>query len=143
MFANELRIGNLIQTEKYGVKIEVKAIFGKYGLECGNSGNDYDDYSPDIKDVKPIPLTEEWLIKFGFEAYSTHVNYIELQIKSNKPSNHVVIRYGLQRDYFNIFNHSECDFTEMQYLTEVKFVHQLQNLFYCLSGGEELTIKEL
>ena len=36
MFANELRIGNLIQTEKYGVKIEVKAIFGKYGLECGN-----------------------------------------------------------------------------------------------------------
>jgi len=143
MKSTELRIGNLIQTEKYGVKIEVKAIFGKYGLECGNSGNDYDDYSPDIKDVKPIPLTEEWLIKFGFEAYSTHVNYIELQIKSNKPSNHVVIRYGLQRDYFNIFNHSECDFTEMQYLTEVKFVHQLQNLFYCLSGGEELTIKEL
>jgi len=143
MKSTELRIGNLIQTEKYGVKIEVKAIFGKYGLECGNSGNDYDDYSPDIKDVKPIPLTEEWLINFGFEAYSTHVNYIELQIKSNKPSNHVVIRYGLQRDYFNIFNHSECDFTEMQYLTEVKFVHQLQNLFYCLSGGEELTIKEL
>ena len=53
----------------------------------------------------------------------------------------MVIRYGLQRDYFNIFNHSECDFTEMQYLTEVKFVHQLQNLYFALTG-EELTIKE-
>ena len=147
MKASELRLGNYIQVNNGSnyTGIGTVATMSNTGEEndvAYYDNNGLYEYT-DLRLFQPVPLTEEWLLKLGFEAYSTHVNYIELQIKSNKPSNHVVIRYGLQRDYFNIFNHSECDFTEMQYLTEVKFVHQLQNLFYCLSGGEELTIKEL
>lgn len=145
MKASELRLGNYIQVNNGSnyTGIGTVATMSNTGEEndvAYYDNNGLYEYT-DLRLFQPVPLTEEWLIKFGFEAYSTHVNYIELQIKSNKPSNHVVIRYGLQRDYFNIFNHSECDFTEMQYLTEVKFVHQLQNLYFALTG-EELTIKE-
>lgn len=89
--------------------------------------------------LEPIPLTEEWLVKFGFEEYSKHINGdFELCIKSDKPSHHIVVR--ITRSNFSVFNHSECDFTQIQFINRVKHVHQLQNLVHALTG-EELTIK--
>jgi hypothetical protein len=95
------------------------------------------DFDNDLEDCfEPIKLTEEWLIKFGFESYSTHVNYNELQIKNKKPNKHIVVRLGIQNKYFSVFNHSECDFTELQFIRQLDFVHQLQNLYFALTGEE-------
>ena len=75
-----------------------------------------------IHKYKPIPLTKEWLIKFGFVLSGDlfHINRL-----------------------FVIWNGKGFDNTDyMHYKTEVilKHVHQLQNLYFALTG-EELTIE--
>jgi hypothetical protein len=123
--ASELRIGNyVIEKGRRPFTISIEKI-------C--------DFGNGFYKFEPVPLTEEWLIKFGFVAYAKHCNYTELCIKSDNPSKHIVVRIGLQIKYFTVFNHSECDFTEMQYLTTLHYVHQLQNLYFALTQ-KELTI---
>lgn len=76
--------------------------------------------------VKPIPLTEEWLLKFGF--LKDLENDIFLNINAYAflywQNNRVEL---LDND--NNFMISHCD-----------YVHQLQNLYFALTG-EELTFK--
>lgn len=114
MKANELRIGNYYkwyaEGNEYIYQVDAK-----------------DFTSDNIKNFDPIPLTEEWLLKFGF--------------KSN-PYNDT---YYLENIYFEgcklVF---ECNktrgFTELwsDKFPLVEYVHQLQNLYFALTG-EELT----
>ena len=107
MEAKELRIGNLVY-EKGKVK-EMYSI----------SNNNAKDYS----NMKPIPLTEEWLLKFGFNKISGWDDY-----------------KGWIKDDVEL----ECDcygFDFINYLDKgVDYVHQLQNLYFALTNNE-LTIK--
>lgn len=82
----------------------------------------------DINDVTPIPLTMDWLIKFGFEnkehssVYTKGLNYGD-DYKSDLQhsySNHIMIcRSGINAMAV------KCD-----------YVHQLQNLYFALTGEE-------
>jgi len=68
--------------------------------------------------VQPIPLTEEWLLKFGFDDLGT---------------------YGYGRGNFHICLHeNEFYFSINNRKVFIKHVHQLQNLYFALTG-EELT----
>lgn len=104
--ANELRIGNLLNTIN-GIKKVSNITIDGY---CWFTDNQ----------CEAIPLTEEWLIKFGKKADSNDSfggfiiplpNGNGLRIKDNK--------WNAQ--------HSE---------TKVDFVHQLQNLYFALTGKE-------
>lgn len=110
MKVQELRIGNYVLKE--GEEIVITS-FTFYNIEK-------DEYS-----YEPIQLTEEWLLKFGFER---------------RPWG-LIINGLLFRD--NIKNPCEVLTLEIGngFRTEVKHVHQLQNLYFALTG-EELTIKE-
>ena len=69
-------------------------------------------------EYKPIPLTQEWLFKFGFEkAYETCYQYKDFILNDK-------------------FIMMDIDIT-----IQLKYVHQLQNLYHALTG-EELTIKD-
>jgi hypothetical protein len=70
---------------------------------------------------EPIPLTEDWLLKFGFKQDSDLKNSI--------------CRYGI---WFNK-NNMEATYLS-QKLIKIKYVHQLQNLYFALVG-EDLTLK--
>jgi hypothetical protein len=74
---------------------------------------------------EPIPLTEEWLIKFGYQGNSIRIG--EMQIIFDE-------------DYGNYYLGDEQEIGLNPDL-EIKYVHQLQNLFKALTG-EELTIKD-
>ncbi len=76
---------------------------------------------------KPIPLTEEWLVKLGFEKDEMGYYYIDDEIYS------FVDRE--QKGFMLVIAYVE--YKE----TYIKHVHQLQNLYFALIG-EELTIKE-
>ena len=113
MEASELRIGNLINVERFGINVPVII---ERGSEIDNC---------EIDKYKPIPLTEEWLLNFGFD---------------NKEGT---------RYYHNNFNRLYCDVSNriMKYfgnanglLKETEYVHQIQNLYFALTG-EELTLK--
>ena len=62
--ATELRIGNLV-TDKWSV--------GKYPFKIVSIGKTichyfgHQKFSAKYEDLEPIQLTEEWLLKFGFE----------------------------------------------------------------------------
>jgi hypothetical protein len=73
--------------------------------------------------LNPIALTEEWLLKFGFKYYKSW-NY--WQIKGE----HRLKVYPCNISF---------DFRE-RFHFEIKEVHQLQNLYFALTG-EELEIK--
>ena len=109
MRASELRIGNLVMVK------------GKITVMYSISNHNARDYSV----IKPIPLSEEWLINFGFENIDTNVN---------GGDNY----WGLSRPDF-ILNRSFQSF-QMNTGVDLEHVHQLQNLYFALTG-EELTIK--
>lgn len=97
-----------------------------------------------LDNFEPIPLTEEWLVKFGFEkvVYDTdETGYgtdYELDIKGVG-----CISYS---DDFScaLFSSKESSKNELGFLPNwdnCKHVHSLQNLYFALIG-EELKIKE-
>jgi len=80
---------------------------------------------------EPIELTEDWLLKFGFE-----IDYMNRDIL-------ICAYYGenpVTKDYIlELKNTSDGWFYRNGYF-KIKTVHQLQNLTFALTG-EELTIK--
>lgn len=73
--------------------------------------------------VEEIPLTEEWLVKLGFKenAFGFGLDRFPTYIKGDG-------------DFFEPAHSDDYHFPDLEY------VHQLQNLYFALTG-EELTIK--
>ena len=136
MILEELRIGNLIST--FGNIITKIEYISNWDNLIGSSNF----CERGVEDFKPIKITEKWIRFFGFEDYSISHGTKELSIKSNIPSHHIVIRIGFYDSFFSVFNHSECDFTKMQYITQIRYVHQLQNLYFALTQ-EELILEDI
>jgi hypothetical protein len=126
MKSNELRIGNYVLFNKSNNEIgcitSVETFVSnqfKVGFDNRIDIKYYDD------EIKPIPLTEEWLLKFGFRIGKTE-EYYELEF---------VEMFGYDNEDWNF-----------KYLgnlikLDLKYVHSLQNLYFALTG-EELTIKK-
>jgi len=114
MEANELRIGNLFKWSEL-------ASMG-HGIGKITHGQQIMDY---IKFKEPIPLTEEWLIRFGFE-----------KTKNKSPEywnkGFIKLLKWKTNDYVNLsINRS----TKIRGIM-VNSVHQLQNLYFALTGQE-------
>lgn len=116
MKANELRIGNWVKLDLIGTENQVTQILER-GVNCGSIGVLYEM-------VKPIPLTEEWLERFGFE-------------------NSWLWRH--KDVYFNLLAIGDVYYytaDDHHHTSEaMRYVHQLQNLYFALTG-EEITVKE-
>ncbi|MEW7221982.1 hypothetical protein [Elizabethkingia anophelis] len=117
MEAKELRIGNYVNHNGFApITIDAVDI-----IHCKQHPEAY----------RPIELTEEWLIKLGF-------------VSNN-------VAYKIDNDKF-VFELYFYDAWNLNYVEKEKFgdgsvelsgywkIHELQNLFYTLTG-EELTIK--
>ena len=93
----------------------------------------------DPRDLRPIPLTEEWLLNFGFErddedeAYVGSGLYIEDRNRDRYMSQE---KRDSLKDSFGVWFVNSG-----RLIRDIKYVHQLQNLYFALTG-EELTIKE-
>lgn len=83
----------------------------------------------------PIPLTEKWMQKFGFVTADYEVD----QIVWDYNDNFCIVQDGVppENEPF-VF---EWEDGRDNRKTDIKYVHQLQNLYFALTG-EELQIKE-
>jgi len=117
--ASELRIGNWINPQ-FNMKVSLIEPDMVYATFEGNEGDDYEFKSGEIP---PIELDPDWLNMFGY--------------KENKRGEYRIDRYELplvinEQSIYLKFQ------TDKQKLLE--YVHELQNLYFCLNG-EELQIK--
>jgi hypothetical protein len=125
MKANELRIGNYVNVpnpKQCPFRIDAfeycSEKFIKVAQEVKINGKEVHPLTWYGKDLEPIPLTEEWLLKFGFE--NNRLGLFDCIKVVEDIGFHI---YFIQR-----------------HLKEVQYVHQLQNLYFALIG-EELTFK--
>jgi hypothetical protein len=116
MEARELRIGNLVfnPIQNKIVKVDGSLISIEHSRELSIK---------DHKGFEPIPLTEEWLLKFSRgsrRVLSINGTGLWVELKNDG--------YFLTDDCGNLITYDE-----------IKYVHSLQNLYFALTN-EELTI---
>jgi len=123
MKANELRLGNYIESNINGctriksgiVQLDEASLYYLFDVD-----NDWER-------LKPIPLTEEWLERFGFEKENS------INEEWRKEKSLPIIKEGDEFSFIVGYYENTIGF--------FKYVHQLQNLYFALTG-KELELKE-
>lgn len=119
-------------------KGDVKNVFALYQLsQVVIWLNDEVGMKPvDVSELNPVPLTEEWLVKFGLEV-------VDL-IKENKYLKDCVGFWPDNENFVYVIDLYGNEMGDWGYVTkEIKYVHQLQNLYFALTGKElELNEKQ-
>lgn len=122
MEARELRLENLVYKDIH--ICEVKGVHQNYVYIRYPNGGIYHAHETNIN---PIPLTEEWLLKFGF-VYQGGEGYL-------LEDGGIRIYASLRNDWM-IYNSRHIENSK-----GVRYVHELQNLCFALFR-KELTIKQ-
>ncbi len=124
MNANEFRIGNFVYdtfNASYDIiQIDLDDFCVMRNYQMSNHENPY----------QPIPITKDWLVKFGFvkdeNVYlnnNIYVQYVLNMIAIRINDNAVLIK---NTDWVCITT----------FENPIKYVHQIQNLYFLLSGNE-------
>lgn len=127
--ANELRKGNLLNSDK-DTHSHTRKVSGigheNHIVYLDSIHNRISSERIDIGHLKPIPLTEEWLVKLGSKI--------------------LPISNGILYDRFRLIWKDEYNYWYVldrftsSYITKVEFVHEWQNVVFVLNG-KELEVK--
>ncbi len=150
MKANELRIGN-------AVEYHMVDTFGPI--------DEWIETSIDWEDLKglsqhedsfnewhqPIPLTEEWLLRFGFEKHESKIiDSYSISISRYKTLKDLCVTIQFGNEYISIREGEQDSPSTTDIVTTLIngdihgrpfYVHQLQNLYFALTG-EELQLQK-
>jgi len=132
MEAKDLRIGNAVHYKHTGVNNVVKKYL------CKLDGEDIEAMAERVGYLKlhePIKLTDNWLERFGFEKCNG--------VWRIKLGEDLYLRGHIANNAFNCcIDGSTCDIESRVSIKicKYKYVHQLQNLYFALTG-EELKLK--
>jgi hypothetical protein len=115
--SRELRIGNFVNWGGHEIPVEGHDIAYLSKMEKEKQGTE---------NYKAIPLTEEWLIRFGFEKRKE-----------------VTWSFGYEKQ-FNVYSKDDLTFNGVQCAwwfngllrNQPEYVHQLQNLYFSLTNSE-------
>lgn len=137
MEALELRIGNLIELKHTNNPLKIAEIL-KDSVSIAPQRESPWQQIP-FEYVVPIPLTEEWLMKFSFNKQYFPNPFEDEEPKLNKDGTRY---YHWVHGLFNmeIQSNGEIWFEVYNHYIHVKYVHQLQNLYFALSE-QELKLK--
>lgn len=116
--AKELRIGNFVYCKIYDKQIKMESFFGLCNIES----------RPDL--FEPIALTEEWLIKLGFTWSIAHQGFFK------KDFYYVIDFYETYPKVEGCIAFLNKNHRNGEKLLSVKYVHQLQNLYFALTQSE-------
>ena len=120
----ELRIGNIIR-----YRDERDTIVSSLGDNFNTSHINKSYYvgSDCLEEYEPIPLTKEWLLKFGFDYVRNTNEYHNRLINEGA--------YYL-KPVGDAFNHWYLYHKKKMITTNIMYVHQLQNLYFALTNKE-------
>lgn len=149
MKASELRIGNLVYginrrsaihlPDNLPLRVWEIGIFNSEVLPMDQSAAETEKwFKITNSDLSPIPLTEEWLMKFCF--HKDNYGVFE-KVKNNLPyvsGCEIEFWTKKEKDEWDICVGKDID--SLHLLATIKYVHTLQNLYFALTG-EELKIE--
>jgi hypothetical protein len=130
--ANELRIGNLVNVpreDQSPFRIDAFEYLSHTYIKVAMTHPEFGDKMHPLtwydEDLKPIPLTEEWLLKFGFRQCEYFKNKFDLGD----------INAILIKDFciIEMFDHLLDTHVSIK---QIKYAHQLQNLYFFLTDAE-------
>ena len=129
MKASELRIGNWVRHNsewcyKRGDSANPNIDISEFEFQW----DDRDWYALgelciDLENISPIPLSPEWLEKFGFHKcnISSYLDIgMDFSIAYDGEDGIYICAIGMDYNYY----------------TNIEYVHQLQNLYFALTGEE-------
>lgn len=123
----ELRIGNWVNFSRIPTQIE--GISRRIRPDCGYFEIVGISNPQKGIHITPIPLTEDWLINFGFKKSIQGTAFF----RNLKVYNHLFEPY--------IVNHKGWHLSlRAKKVAKLEYVHQLQNLYFAITG-EELNVK--
>ena len=117
MKATELRIGNSVLLDTGST---LPSIHDIKPLDIAQLS----DGMPKGCIVEPIPLTEEWLLKFGFEGDKSKIWFTNNLISINPSKGYIHLEHSDDSDQWITLDIC-CE-----------HVHQLQNLYFALTSTE-------
>jgi len=129
MKASELRIGNYIKLMYNYEDYETLQV----------TLHDLEYIEKKWADYEPFPLTEDWLYKFGFvdidKGDNDYITYTD-------PNHDYYLQIDVRRKdgKYSILDNSFDDLRDFS-MVDIMYVHQLQNLYFALTG-EELTLNK-
>lgn len=114
MEIKELRIGNYISPLGIGItKVEGFCIWDNL-IQSSNFAE------RDIEDFEPIPLTEDWLLKFGLKKIEEYCFELDdIHVNTKRELMWITTKCKIELE-FNIPN----------------YIHELQNLYFALTRKE-------
>lgn len=120
MEITELRIGNLYESTKFRLPVTCKLsdLVEIYHMADGAEVDKYHVLSV----FAPIPITEDWVIAFGFKKYE--LCFPDMYVKDGCGFS---IKYRKENGFTVGYRYGHV------YL---KYVHQLQDLYFALMGSE-------
>ena len=126
--ANELRIGNWYNQ------------FGNYEQVSVETLKTLSQSGENQLFCKPIPLTEEILLKCGFRCIDKLNKHYSINDPNGYKDSHTISIIPTLNDKLYIaFSDILNGYKDYIPTTKIKYLHQLQNLYWCLCG-EELEI---
>lgn len=128
--ANELRIGNYISDiwspNGFFKVTQLKKFSAVYGK----------DFTALYDNLNPIPLTEEILLKAGFEKESEDDKYGRVFLIPNTKYIIRIVNYGNPTKPDFGFSLEISDDKDWCSIKRIYFIHDLQNTIFALTGGE-------
>ena len=125
MKASELRLNNWVRFSEEQIDFKVVEISEK-GIAVVNVS---EETWIELDQFEPIKLTEEWLVKFGL--LGTSISSTKKNYWSKERDFSIDVEFTFVNDellYFYVL----CQNRK----TNIQYVHQLQNLYFALTGEE-------
>ena len=97
-------------------------------LPCQVALDDFELVFNNPEQYDPIPITEEWLMKFGFQK-SGNYNF--------EYNQHSCWKDGTNKQWYFVWY-----FQRDKFYKSVQYIHQIQNLYFALTGVEFNVVTE-
>lgn len=131
MTASELRIGNWVMIEDS----EPHPITGIKSDKIYHFYKGHEFHS-DLSDARPIPLTPQLLEKAGFRFKKLPENWLNGENGHEICLRESADRWLLISGHFATVYDSGNIFKGMPICAEIRYLHQLQNLYHSLTGSD-------
>ena len=127
--STELRIGNYIN-DAFNGRVEVRGVT-KGGIWIRNEG-----FPGSENMFSPIPITPEYLNLIGFKEY-------ERRDTSHFRNFYTEDKYGLALALIGDEYYAKDSWSCLLTDRNIKYVHEIQNMYFAITGGKELRVIDI